>query len=726
MAAPAQPPALETLYASRNVKEGGEKFYVTTAINYTNGNPHIGHAYEGMLADVSARYNRAYGRDVFFLTGTDEHGQKIARSAEGKGMTPKELCDLYAGNFQKLNKRMSISNDDYIRTTDRYHEDTARELWKRCSANKNAAGEPDIYLGEYVGWYNEREEQFITEKDAKKTDFKDAYGAPLKKVSEKCYFFRLSAYKQRLVDYYTQKPEAIMPAERREEVMKMLEGDLEDLCVSRTTFDWGIRLPEGFEENHVMYVWFDALTNYVSATHLLLPDEQSDPKRRALWPANIHIVGKDITRFHCIYWPAMLWSAGLPLPGSVSGHGFVMDGEGKKMSKSQGNVVDPHDLLDKYPADSVRYYCCNAASYGSDMKCSELGLISDNNTLADQFGNLAQRAVNMVQKEFGKVPEKPEGVVLPAPYDTQPPFDLVKLRESVDECMKVMDVKSALNLIQEATGEANAFINKTEPYKMKDAAQAPARQLCLRLMLESLYALTHFLAPFLPETATRIFNKISPGKAIEDLTGTFDNLQVGREITAGPWAEGMDVLFPKLLSDEERAKQEQKAAAKQAAAAKPAKEPKATAKPGGKAAKAAKAPAEVKPEFGADGWRSAVKSEVDKRWYLKEFNGTAYPEVSGVLTLNLDGIFDQAVYSKAADGTVHTEAGSLSLTLLRTGGIKYDPKTGKAVLKPHHSTIAAELAKDGNPTFDVRVSKGNELALESDGERSVWTRKRQL
>ena len=462
----AQPvPEVGTLYASNNVRTGGEKYYVTTAINYTNGVPHIGHAYEALMADVVARYNRAYGREVFFLTGTDEHGQKIAKSAEEKNMTPKELCDHYVEEFQRLNTRMSISNDDYIRTTDPYHEDTARELWKRCAANKNAAGEPDIYLGRYDGWYDPREEKFLTETDAKKADYKDAYGVELKKVSESCYFFRLSAYRERLIQHYTANPEAISPADRRTEVMSMLEGEVPDLCVSRTTFDWGVKLPEGFEEGHVMYVWFDALTNYVSATQTLLPG--ADPARTKLWPADCHIVGKDITRFHCIYWPAMLWSAGLELPKKVSGHGFVQAADGSKMSKSVGNVINPHDLLDKFPADTVRFYCCNAAHYGADMKCSEEALLADHNVLADQIGNLAQRAVKLAELYGGgKVPARP-AVALPAPYDTKPVFKISELRDTVDKLMQAIDIKAALIEIQSAYQAANAFITDTEPFKMK-------------------------------------------------------------------------------------------------------------------------------------------------------------------------------------------------------------------------------------------------------------------
>ena len=452
-------PQISDLYSSKNVNESGEKFYVTTAINYTNGLPHIGHAYEALLADVIARYHRAYGRNVFFLTGTDEHGQKIATHAEAKGMKPIELCDMYVEKFRELNEALHISNDEYIRTTDHYHEESCRALWKRCSDNG------DIYLGEYTGWYDVREETFVTDSDAQKMNFKDAYGTDLKKVSEPCYFFRLSKYRERLLQYYEENPEAIMPTIRRQEVLAMLASypELPDLCISRTAFDWGVSLPDGFQEKHVMYVWFDALTNYISASHLVLPEEQQDPKRTALWPADCHVVGKDITRFHCIYWPAMLWSAGLAPPKCVAGHGFVQDGEGKKMSKSVGNVVDPNDLLKSYPSDSIRYYCVNEANFGPDLKCSESNLVeAHNNNLADTVGNLMQRAVKLPELYTnGLVPAKPAGASLPLP------FDLAALKASVEEYMKSYQTKPALMEVIAACSAVNNWITTTAPFKMK-------------------------------------------------------------------------------------------------------------------------------------------------------------------------------------------------------------------------------------------------------------------
>eukprot|EP00754_Rhynchopus_humris_P046737 Rhum_TRINITY_DN6288_c0_g2::Rhum_TRINITY_DN6288_c0_g2_i1::g.19342::m.19342/K01874/MARS, metG; methionyl-tRNA synthetase len=709
-------PQISDLYSSKNVNESGEKFYVTTAINYTNGLPHIGHAYEALLADVIARYHRAYGRNVFFLTGTDEHGQKIATSAEAKGMKPIELCDMYVEKFRELNEALHISNDEYIRTTDHYHEESCRALWKRCSENG------DIYLGEYTGWYDVREETFVTDSDAQKMNFKDAYGTDLKKVSEPCYFFRLSKYRERLVQYYEENPEAIMPTIRRQEVLAMLASypELPDLCISRTAFDWGVSLPDGFQEKHVMYVWFDALTNYISASHLVLPEDQQDPKRTALWPADCHVVGKDITRFHCIYWPAMLWSAGIAPPKCVAGHGFVQDGEGKKMSKSVGNVVDPNDLLKSYPSDSIRYYCVNEANFGPDLKCSEANLVeAHNNNLADTVGNLMQRAVKLPELYTnGLVPAKPAGASLPLP------FDLAALKASVEEYMKSYQTKPALMEIIAACSAVNNWITTTAPFKMKEADQQDTRTLCVRLALEAVYAVAHFLAPFLPVTCTHIFNKLQPGTSILALSDDFSNLQEGLEIKSGTWAEGVDVLFSKIKTEEEKKAEELKEAQKDKKPAKAKTPPPKAASP-----KQAKSPS-PKPEFGEDGWRLAIKEDLDARYYLQEYNGKVYPEVSGVLTLDDKGIFDEAVYmaGEAPEGQrgVYTEKGAHTVILSRTGGIKYDPKKGTALLKPHHSTVAAEVTKDGNPSYEVKVSQKGLVSFKAEGDEKIWTRKRQL
>jgi len=366
---------------------GGEKFFLTTAINYTNGDPHVGHAYEGITADVIARYHRRFGRDVFAMTGTDEHGQKIAEKAEKEGVTPLENCTKYANKFKKLNSELHTSFDYFIRTTDAEHKKSAQALWTKCSS----AG--DIYLGKYVGWYDVKEETFVTDAEAEAAGFKGPNGNPLEKKNEPSYFFKMSAYHDKLVAHIESNPAFIQPHERRAEIMDRLQNSrLRDLSISRSTFTWGVPVPG--DKDHVMYVWFDALSNYATGVHAVLGGS-----RAKFWPPQVHIIGKDIIWFHCVIWPCMLMSAGMPLPKAVLAHGFVMDKFGKKMSKSDGNVVDPFDVLSKpvhkeprkgqpegsggtvagYPADLVRLFCMRRAALGADLRFSELDLKRMNN-----------------------------------------------------------------------------------------------------------------------------------------------------------------------------------------------------------------------------------------------------------------------------------------------------------------------------------------------------------
>jgi len=335
------------------IAEAKQGYYITTAINYTNGPAHIGHAYEAATSDVLARYHRLLGdQSVYFLTGTDEHGQKIANTAADMGKQPIEICDKYVSGFKVLNQRMLISNDDFIRTTTDRHKRTARELWKKCSA----AG--DIYLDKYSGWYNVKEETFVTDSEAALLDYKcPNSGQPLKRVEEASYFFRMSKYKDRLVQHIQDNAEFIQPEAHRNQILARLKADdLRDLSISRTTFTWGISVPDGFDEKHVMYVWLDALSNYLTGVNGLgVNDDGSIQGLECFWPANVHIIGKDILWFHAVIWPCLLMSAGIPLPKTIFAHGFVNDKEGKKMSKSLGNVVDPHDMLDKFEVDTFRW-----------------------------------------------------------------------------------------------------------------------------------------------------------------------------------------------------------------------------------------------------------------------------------------------------------------------------------------------------------------------------------
>lgn len=326
-------------------------FYLTTAINYTNGPAHMGHAYEGVTADVLVRYHRLLGTEkVYFVTGADEHGQKIANAAAEQGVEPIELCNKYVNGFQVLNQRLLVSNDDYIRTTSPRHKANAQALWNRI--------QHDIYLDTYSGWYNVREETFVTDNEAALCDYKDpASGLPLKQVEEESYFFKMSQYQEKLLQHIQQNPHFIQPEQHRNHILARLQSDeLRDLSISRTTFSWGIAVPEGFHDHHVMYVWVDALSNYLTGVNALQTDTDAPPELADFWPAQVHIIGKDILWFHTVIWPCLLMSAGLPLPKTVFAHGFVNDKDGKKMSKSLGNVVDPHDMLDQFTTDTFRWY----------------------------------------------------------------------------------------------------------------------------------------------------------------------------------------------------------------------------------------------------------------------------------------------------------------------------------------------------------------------------------
>ena len=339
---------------SKDQSKTGATFYITTAINYTNGPAHMGHAYEATTSDCIARYARVSGKypgGVYFVTGSDEHGQKIATTAEKDNRRPIDMCNQYVIGFQCLNQRIRISNNDYVRTTSERHKNTARQLWIQCAA----AG--DIYLDTYEGWYNVREETFVSDSDAAVTDYMDpTSGQPLKKMKEESYFFRMAKYHDILVQHIEQNPSFIQPENFRKFILSRLASDeLRDLSISRKTFDWGISVPKGFEEQHVMYVWMDALSNYLTGVDALHVNGEGQEHLSKLWPANVHIIGKDILWFHTVIWPCLLMSAGVSLPKTVYSHGFVNDKDGKKMSKSMGNVVDPQDMLDKYPVDTFRW-----------------------------------------------------------------------------------------------------------------------------------------------------------------------------------------------------------------------------------------------------------------------------------------------------------------------------------------------------------------------------------
>jgi len=439
---------------NRLPKMNDNRFYITTPIFYPNGVPHIGHAYTDIATDVLARFKRLDGFDTFFLSGTDEHGQKMQQTAEEEGIPTIQLADRNSAQFRKMLEVLGCSNDDFIRTTEERHKKTCQELWRRMEANG------DIYLGTYGGWYSVRQEAFFDESETTLDEQGirvEPLGSPVEWVEEESYFFKLSAYQDKLLDLYETQKDFIGPDTRRNEVMSFVKSGLRDLSISRTTFDWGVPVPGNDE--HVMYVWVDALTNYVTATGW--PDENDSSPQ---WPATIHMVGKDIIRFHAVYWPAFLMSAGLPLPERVFAHGFLFN-KGEKMSKSVGNVVDPFSMVEGYGLDQVRYFFMREVPFGNDGSYSHEAIVTRINAdLANNFGNLAQRSLSMIAKNCdGKVPQYGELTQVDQDLLDQAYGILDKARSFVDN----QAIHKYLETIWNVLGEANKYVDEQAPWALK-------------------------------------------------------------------------------------------------------------------------------------------------------------------------------------------------------------------------------------------------------------------
>jgi methionyl-tRNA synthetase len=472
------------------------KFYITTAIDYTNGRPHIGHAYEKVCSDAIARFKRLDGYDVFFLTGTDEHGQKVQRNAEGQGKSPQAFVDELVSIFKEMDAALDVSYDRFIRTTDADHKVSTQELWRRIAANG------DIYPSTYSGWYSVRDEAFYDEGET--TVGADGVrlggqGTPVEWVEEESYTFRLSAYQDKLLALYESNPNYITPASRRNEIVSFVKGGLTDLSLSRTTFDWGIPVPDA--PGHVMYVWIDALNNYVTATGF--PDRKD--ARAHYWPADVHIIGKDITRFHAVYWPAFLMSAGLPLPKQVFGHGFVLN-KGEKMSKSVGNVVDPFDLVKAYGSDQLRYFFMREVAFGQDGNYSHEQIVNRINAdLANDLGNLAQRSLSMIAKGCdGKLP--PSGALSVA--DDAMLALAYALPGKLREHVKTYALHEMLNDIWAVTGEANRYFAAQEPWKLAKT-NPPRRDTVLWVTAELLRIVGICCLPFIPRAAAQLLDLLA-------------------------------------------------------------------------------------------------------------------------------------------------------------------------------------------------------------------------
>ena len=506
------------------------RFYITTAISYPNGVPHIGHAYELIATDAIARYMRLDGKDVFFLTGTDEHGQKMLQTAAKEGIPVAALADRNAERFRAMAHALNASNDDFIRTTELRHHRASQAIWERMAANG------DIYLSTYSGWYSVRDEAYFDEGETTLTADGarlSPNGAPVEWREEESYLFRLSAYQDRLLDLYNSNPDFIGPESRRNEVLSFVRGGLKDLSISRTSFDWGVKVPG--DEKHVMYVWVDALTNYLTATGF--PDEQA-PRAR-FWPADIHIIGKDIVRFHAVYWPAFLMSAGLPLPKRVFGHGFLLN-RGEKMSKSLGNVVDPFEMAAHYGVDPIRYFFLRETSFGQDGSYSHEAIVARINAdLANDLGNLAQRSLSMIAKNCeGKVPvagalSAEDRAILDAAY---------ALPTETRLAMGALALHQVLGLIFNVVAETNRYFAGQEPWQLRKTD--PARMATvLHVTAEVLRIIAIMCQPFVPAGASKLLDLLG----VEDHLRDFAHATEASRLIAGTPLPAPSGIFPRYV-----------------------------------------------------------------------------------------------------------------------------------------------------------------------------------
>lgn len=510
-----------------------KSFYITTPIYYPSAQLHIGHAYCTTVADTIARFKRLAGYDVFFLTGSDEHGQKIQRSAAEKGVTPLQYVDPIVAGFQKLWQRLAISNDDFIRTTEDRHVKVVQEIFRRIYEKG------DIYKGEYKGLYCTPCEAYWTEHQLKDGQCPDC-GRPVEEVAEEAYFFKMSHYADQLLSHIESHPDFIQPTSRRNEMINFIRQGLDDLCISRTSFDWGIPVPT--DKKHVIYVWFDALANYLTPVGFL-----SDPEKfHRYWPADLHLVGKEIVRFHSIIWPAILMALDLPLPKQIYGHGWLIV-NGDKMSKSKGNVVDPNLLIDEFGADAIRYFLLREINLGQDGNFSRDALISRINAdLANDLGNLLHRTLNMIGKFQGGIIE---GSASKRPVDEALVADAMDTVRAYEEEMEKLALTAAVKTVWAFIGRANKYIDETAPWALtKDPAKKAELAAVLYHLAESLRIISGLISPFLPQTAPKIRQQLGCVDALA--APSLDDLKVWGRLPAGQKIGAAEPLFPRIETEE--------------------------------------------------------------------------------------------------------------------------------------------------------------------------------
>jgi len=506
-----------------------KNFYITTPIYYPSAKPHMGHAYSSITADFFARFKRIDGFKVHFLTGTDEHGLKIQRAAESKNIDPQIFCDEISQTFRNLSNTLNLSNTDFIRTTEDRHKKTVQYLWAQLEKND------DIYLSKYSGWYSVSDEAFYTEEEiSEKEDIKIATtsGSQVEWIEEESYFFRLSKWQDSLLEYYENNPDFISPISRKNEVISFVKSGLKDLSISRKAFSWGIKVPNNPE--HVIYVWLDALTNYISA--LNYPNTDDDLFKN-FWPASVHLIGKDILRFHAVYWPAFLMAAKITLPNKVYGHGWILSGD-EKMSKSKGNILDPLDIIETYGLDPLRYYLIKEVSFGNDGNISQDRLEDCiNSDLANNYGNLCQRVTAFVEKNCqSKVPDIKKFIEEDLLMLNKFSDNMSLIRKEIDN----QNINYYINFIINALFEANKYFNDQEPWKKKDDPQRLAT--IIYTSLEMIRKITFMLYPIIPESSIKALNIF--GLKEEDID--FNSIGENNFLKSGEIINKIDILFKKI------------------------------------------------------------------------------------------------------------------------------------------------------------------------------------